>query len=644
MNRLKNSLKRFSHLLIILNNKEAYMKKILSMALLLWIIQARAQDTPIQQEVNNMQGRFNKTSLINSKPVANNGTYDFSKYVKEFTILDIDKRNLTSIVNNKDHALEVDIPFENTVVTLQLIRNQTVNTNTGFKTASGKEYHAEAGVGYYGVIKNQKNTLVAITFFENNIMGFISNRNGNYSIGKINTVGPLESKYILYNDRSLVSLITPSCNVIQNKINSGQGTSSSAFGSPGKCLKVRIVTDYKIFQKLGTAANVRNYVQGLFQMVQAVYRNESINVYYDANDVLVWDVNDPYGGSLSNFATQMSASGFSGDIAHLLSGYGGGGAAFLNTLCSTAYTRTAISVLIANAAPYWMFPQTYEAKEMAHEMGHNIGSPHTQACFWNDNCTPIDGCTTPEGTLFGGCADCITVMPIPYQGGTIMSYCDTKAGIGVLLENGFGTQPGNYIRSRIASAGCLGSCNTDCFADVTISGTGFPGTYYNNPLTESSTWIKTSGTTKVLGGVVKLDASAGSYVELNPGFEATYDYASTNSVFIAQAYDGCTTGAPNYTFKKGEQLQQSTGRIKDIGISFSVYPNPVTSQFTITSNMDISNARIELFDINGKPQKLQISNKSNKSLMVNVANLTKGVYIIKLTTETKVEFEKITVL
>ena len=619
------------------------MKKILSMAFLLCIIQARAQDTPIQQEVNNMQGRFAKTSLFSLKPVANNGTYDFSKYVKEFTILDIDRTNLTNIVNNKNHALEIDIPFENTVVTLQLIRNQSINTNTVFKTASGKEYHAAAGVGYYGIIKNQRNSLVAITFFENNIMGFISNRNGNYSIGKVGTANTEINKYILYNDKTLVSLIRPACTVLPNKFNSAPGStvSASAFGTPGKCLKVRIVTDYKIFQRLGSAANVKIYVQSLFQMVQTVYRNESINVYYDVNDVLVWDVNDPYGGSLSNFATAMSASGFSGDIAHLLSGYSGGGSAYLNTLCSSAYLRTAISVHIADAAPGWAFPQTYEAKEMAHEMGHNIGSPHTQACFWNNNCTPIDGCTAPEGTSLGGCANCSTVVDIPNEGGTIMSYCDTKAGVGVLLANGFGTQPGNYIRSMITNAGCLGSCNTDCQADVTISGAGYPGTYYNMPLTESSTWIKTNGTTKVLGGVVKLDANASSYVELNPGFEATYDYVSTNSVFIAEAHDGCTTGAPSFSSRR---IEQEDERKKEISSLFSVYPNPAANQFVITGSMDIGKAKLELFDINGKPQMVQFNGKGNNRLLVNVANLTKGVYIIKLTTGTKIEFGKITVL
>ena len=633
------------------------MKKILTMAFLLWIIQARAQDTPIQQEVNNMQGRFDKTSLFNLKPVLNAGIYDFKAYVKEFMVLDIDKNNLVNIVNNKNQTLEIDIPFESSFITLQLIRNKKINNQTNFKTASGKEFYAGPEVGYYGVIKNQKNTLVAITFFEDNMMGFISNRNGNYCLGKISSVKWGNNKYILYNDKRLISFIKPSCTVMQNGLDAGNGSaaSNSAVGTPAKCLKVRIVTDYKMFQALGSnPATVRDYVSGLFQMVKTVYQNESINIYYDAMDVLVWDVNDPYGGSLYNFSSQMSSSGFNGDVAHLLSGYSGGGAAWPNTLCGSAYGRTAMSVDITRyASAGWMFPQTYEAKEMAHEVGHNIGSPHTQACFWNDgnnSCRPIDGCAQPEApqVAFGSpCTICANIVPIPNEGGTIMSYCDaTPPGVGVLLANGFGTQPGNYIRAKIANASCLNNCDTDCAADVTISGTGYAGNYYNNPLTESSTWIKTNGLTKVLGGIVKLDANGSGYVELNPGFEATYDYVSNNSLFTAQAFNGCTTGSPGFTARlntNSKMPYQKDAVSSTEKNSFTVYPNPATDYFIIVSDIDLKNSTAELFDMSGKLQRVMIRNNGNNSKKVLVGNLSKGMYMIKIIASEKTEFVKILV-
>ena len=245
----------------------------------------------------------------------------------------------------------------------------------------------------------------------------------------------------------------------------------------------------------------------------------------------------------------------------------------------------------------------------------------------------------------GGCANCSTVMPIPYEGGTIMSYCDVMPGVGVLpLGNGFGTQPGNYMRARIANASCLNNCDTECAADVTISGTGYPGLYYNIPLTESSTWIKTNGPTKVLGGIVKLDANGSSYVELNPGFEATYDYASTNSVFIAEAHDGCTTGTPSFMSKSSNDFKSKivTQVEKNVKTnSFTVYPNPATGYFTLVSAKNLQNAKIELFDVSGKLQKITIKDVDIKTKKVIVSYLSKGMYLVKLTVRNQTEFAKV---
>jgi uncharacterized protein (TIGR02145 family) len=88
------------------------------------------------------------------------------------------------------------------------------------------------------------------------------------------------------------------------------------------------------------------------------------------------------------------------------------------------------------------------ANFLAHEIGHNLGSPHTHACRWNGNNTSIDNCYKPEG----GCR----LGPTPKKdGGTIMSYCHLKPTVGTLLSNGFGVQPGNLIRNTVSRAKCV---------------------------------------------------------------------------------------------------------------------------------------------------------------------------------------------
>lgn len=83
---------------------------------------------------------------------------------------------------------------------------------------------------------------------------------------------------------------------------------------------------------------------------------------------------------------------------------------------------------------------------LAHEIGHNLGSPHTHDCRWNGNNTLIDNCYKKEGSCPPG--------PTPKtNGGTIMSYCHNS--VGTLISNGFGVQPGNLIRNTVAKAKCV---------------------------------------------------------------------------------------------------------------------------------------------------------------------------------------------
>jgi hypothetical protein len=230
------------------------------------------------------------------------------------------------------------------------------------------------------------------------------------------------------------------------------------------------------------------------------------------------------------------------------------------------------------------------------------------------------------------------------MGGTIMSYCDVVPGVGILLSNGFGILPGNVIRATVAANTCTGTCPTTCNSNIIIDGANYIGSYYTQPLTESSTWIKTNGKVLISGGSVKLDADVSEYVELNEGFETKA--VSSSSVFTAQVFDGCTTGAPNFTSKSDNPYsQQFKDRlVNEKANSFTVYPNPATDYFTLVSSNDLQDATIELFDMSGKLQTVMIQNTGKKSKKIMVKNLSKGMYMIKLATAEKTEFAKIIIL
>ena len=153
----------------------------------------------------------------------------------------------------------------------------------------------------------------------------------------------------------------------------------------------------------------------------------------------------PYSGSdsyqlLNQFQSRRTS--IEGDLGQLLSYKASGGIAVVDGLCErfTAYKLSFSSI----GRSYKQVPNySFTVMVMAHELGHLLGSQHTHACVWNNNGTALDGCA---GYTEGNCS----TPGVPSNGGTVMSYCHlTSAGIN--LTKGFGTQPGNLIRNKVAT-------------------------------------------------------------------------------------------------------------------------------------------------------------------------------------------------
>jgi hypothetical protein len=165
---------------------------------------------------------------------------------------------------------------------------------------------------------------------------------------------------------------------------------------------------------------------------------------------------DPYAGIngsenvLYEFRKIRNQSGFNGRLAHLLSTRGlGGGVAWLNSLCSSFSNYAVSGNLNGGVVAYPNY--SWNVNVIAHELGHNFGSNHTQACVWNGNNTAIDGCADSEGSC--------PRPPAAAGGGTIMSYCHLN-GVGINPLKGFGPQPGDKIFNNFQNATCI--LSQDC--------------------------------------------------------------------------------------------------------------------------------------------------------------------------------------
>ncbi|MBL0309109.1 MAG: hypothetical protein IPP77_05355 [Bacteroidetes bacterium] len=208
--------------------------------------------------------------------------------------------------------------------------------------------------------------------------------------------------------------------------------------------------------RASNTTNVGNYVTGLFNVVQALYSAESIDV--QISSIYVWTSTDPY-INYSTSPTIINAfsnyrTSYSGTFAHLLStrsinigGIAGPLSYVVNGFCyknfSYAYSNI-FNIYTSSSPPVY----SWTIQVVSHELGHNMGSPHTHSCSWAGGA--IDNCYTPEGQCNRG--------PSPSNGGTIMSYCHLSPNPGINFSNGFGTQPGNLIRNNYNSASCLTSC------------------------------------------------------------------------------------------------------------------------------------------------------------------------------------------
>ncbi|MBL7727698.1 MAG: zinc-dependent metalloprotease, partial [Dinghuibacter sp.] len=333
------------------------------------------------------------------------------------------------------------------------------------------------------------------------------------------------------------------------------------------------------------------------------------------SQVFVWDISDPYTGTstdllLSEF--QNTRFSFNGDLGQLVTfrDVGGGLAAGFNGLCNAGVNE---KLSVNQLEPFYSTVPTYSLSVFisTHEFGHLFGSRHTHACVWNGNGTAIDGCA---GFVEGSCG----LPGNPAGGGTIMSYC-ANTSVGVNFSLGFGPQPGDVIRQRVTDATCLAIC---CRNNIVISGT------YTKPITESGTWIASSGTTTIPASTtVRLDAQPGTgYVLLNPGFST-----SASSVFSAQAYNGCAAGVPARTSGQTESptmVAYKTVTGEQVEAHIQLYPNPATGMVTVkpVNNGEIVK-RVSVIGASGN-----VLVQHNQPEQINTDRLTPGVYNCRVET------------
>ena len=499
------------------------------------------------------------------------------------------------------------------------------------------------GLFYHGIIKGDVNSIAAVSVFEKEVHIFLQDKDGFYKIIPTNKT----ADYVLYQEEKKQGEQKFTCGVNgthksrQNRVN--LPPSSQPRHSMMGCVPIYIEADHALYVAQGSnATTVTNFINAMMTQATAIYASIGVNI--TMSQLFIHTTADPYPNTINdklNPFGEAKQNNYNGRLAHLISGDGGGGLAWLDVLCATwevgndGYGPYGVSGL---GQPNLAAPDVEDLITLVHELGHNFGSQHTQACAWNGNNTAIDGCVAAEGECPRPNTDC------PAGGGTIMSYCSTPDEP---LEDCNATtnwhpQVRTLIQANAATAtqeclntSCGGNGNNCMGVDITVTNTS------NGNQTASNT-IMTNGTVTITGTVTY---QAGTSITLTPGFTAT-----STSTFTAQIA-ACDALVPN----EGEVdvAFRDTPDISNNGFSRNekiavpvVFPNPFNQDFSVAYTLpESAMVYLDVFDIHGR--RMQDGMKwdrpvaGNYNMKITSSDWMEGMYFIRLQIGNKVWTKRI---
>lgn len=394
-------------------------------------------------------------------------------YRSHTVLLSLKESALLALYKQKPETFTTTFPLpDGSRIPITVKRRNPFSADAQRTTSSLQQHQSikseQLPVIYAGKVVGDQESIVSLCCTSEEIFGIVTLHGKTYNIGKLHGVTTeAQNIYGISDEAAAPSREQlPQCAVTEQEImeqstellstlreinNPKNGKHSHS----DKRLRVEVAVevDFATFQQFNNSVERASaYATSLIATVSQIFERD-LNVELSISYLNVWTSQDPFTGnntsavlnSFKRFWTSNRSSVRRG-IAHLLSTRPlGGGIATLNALCSNEQ-GFAVSGSLRNLSMVIDLPSySWEVKVVAHEIGHNFGSPHTHSCLWPGGA--IDSCaSSEEGSCF---------QTVRGTNGTIMSYCHRVANGSVQMR--FHPLTSKLMRANAEKAVCIGN-------------------------------------------------------------------------------------------------------------------------------------------------------------------------------------------